>query len=234
MAALYLPHGELVAQAWLRGLAGVPTTGVGTTLPRDNETWAASGFVQIETVGGSPNIDVPIYQPVISVHCWANKANSSQPPWGKANQLAEQIRIGGYGGVDSLAPPARIVALAPNFQNARVMAAYALTEPRRIPADDARFAHYQFDMQFVYVPTILPATIGPAPIPDPSSASDAVVFYQNSPLATWTIFHNLGHAVHVTVWDSTGEVVYPEVDNPNLNVTVITFASPTTGTAIIG
>lgn len=230
----FLPHGELVAQAWLRGVWGVPANGVGTTLPKDNSTWEASGFVQIETVGGSPNVDVPVYRPVISIHCWANKANSSQPPWGKANQLAEQIRIAGYGSVDSYAPPERVVALAPNFQNARVMAAYALTEPRRINSDEARYAHYQFDMQFVYVPTFLPASIGPMPVPDPSSPEGGVVFYQTTPLATWTIFHNLGHEVHVTVWDSFGEVVYPEVDNPNLNVTVITFAAPATGTAIIG
>lgn len=230
----FLPHGELVAQAWLRGVWGVPTNGVGTTLPSDNETWAASGFVQIETVGGVPNGYVPVYQPIISIHCWANRPNSSQPPWGKANQLAEQIRIASYGGVDSYAPPQRVVALAPNFQNARVLAVNVLTEPRRFPADDARFAHYQFDTQFVYVPTFLPPNIGPLPVPDPSSPEDGVVFYQRTPSATWTIIHNLGHEVHVTVWDDTGEVVYPEVDNPSLNVTVVTFANPATGTAIIG
>lgn len=235
MTTLLLPHAELVMQAWLRGIDGVPSNGVGMALPRDNTAWATSGFVQIDgSVGGSPAIDNPIYRPVMSVRCWANKPGSSKPPWGKANQLAEIIKISGYGAVDAYAPPARVVQLAPGFQNARVMACYALTEPRRVPSDEARFAVYQLDMQLVYVPTTLPATIGPPPIGGGSGSSEAYVFRQDTPLATWTITHNLGHEVQVTVWDDAGEVVYPGVDNPSLNVTVITFANPSTGIAIIG
>ena len=234
MTALFLPHGELVAQAWLRGIEGVPTNGVGTTLPKDNSTWAASGFVQISIASGTPDPYNPIFNPVVSIDCWACAVNSSQPPWGKANQIAAIIQMAGYGSVDSLNSPQRVVALAPQYQNARVQTAYALTEPRRIPGDDARFARYQFDMQFVYVPTTLPGSIGPIPIPDPSSNDGGYIHYQNVPAATWIIVHNLGREVHVTVWDSTGEVVYPEVDNPNLNTTVVTFADPYTGTAIIG
>lgn len=230
----FLPHGELVAQAWLRSLEGIPSNGVGTNLPGDNTTWAASGFVQISTIGGTPGMYLPMANPVISIDCWANAAKSSQPPWGKANQLAERIRFAGYGGVDSLNVPQRIVALAPQYQNARVLAAYAVSEPRRMLNDEARFARYHMDMQFVYVPTDLPATLGPLPIPDPSAAIGGYVHYQQVPAVTWTITHNLGHEAHVTVWDDTGEVVYPETDNPSLNVTIVHFAAPTTGTAIIG
>jgi hypothetical protein len=233
----FLPHGELVMQAWLRGIDGVPTNGVGTTLPRDNTAWAASGFVQINgVVGGSPGVDTPVYRPVMSLQFWANRPGSSKPDWGKANQLAEIVKAAGYGAVDAYAPPARIVGLAPSFQNARVLACYALTEPRRIPADEARFALYQMDMQLVYVPTTLPATVAPPPVSGGGggTSNEAFVFRQDTPLATWSITHNLGREVQVTIWDDTGEVVYPVVDNPSLNVTVVTFANPATGTAIIG
>lgn len=234
MTALFLPHSELVAQAWIRQLQGVPTNGVGTTLPKDNTTWAASGFVQIGTVGGSPNEYLPVSNPVIGVEVWACAINSSQPPWGKANQIAEIIKAAGYGSADSLNNPQRVVALAPQYQNARVLAAYAITEPRRVPADDARFAHYNFNMQFIWTPTTLNASIGPAPVIDPANDLGGFIHYQTVPAANWIINHNLGHAIHVTIWDNTGEVVYPEVDNPSLNTTVVSFAAAATGTAIIG
>lgn len=234
MTVLLLPHGELVAQAWLRGLEGIPTNGVGTTLPKDNSTWAASGFVQIEIAGGTPGVYMPTSNPVISIKCFACAVNSSQPPWGKANQLAEIIKLSGYGSVDSYNSPQRVVALAPQYQNARVLGVYPLSEPQRMPSDEARFALYKIDMQFVYVPTTLNASIGPLPVPDPSSNSGGYLHYQTVPAANWIINHNLGHEVHVTIWDDTGEVVYPEVDNPSLNTTVVMFADPATGTAIIG
>ncbi len=165
---------------------------------------------------------------MITIRCWANRPGSAKPDWGKANQIAELIKIGGYGNVDSLAPAQRIVQLSPAFQNARVLAAYAVTEPRRIISDEARFAQYQMEMQFVYVPTDLPATTGPVmPI------SGKFIFHETTPSSSWIIHHNLGFEVQVTIWDDTGEVVYPEVDNPDLNTTVVTFAAPTTGTAII-
>jgi hypothetical protein len=234
MTALFLPHGELVAQAWLRGIEGVPTNGVGTTLPKDNSTWAASGFVQISVAGGTPDPYNPISNPVIGVDCYACTMNGSQPPWGKANQLVEIIKLSGYGTVDSLNPAHRVVALAPQYQNARVQTAYAITEPKRMPSDEARFARYHLDMQFSYVPTTLPGFIGPISVPDPSDGAGGFVHYQTIPAPQWILNHNLGHEAHVTVWDDTGEVVFPEIDNPSLNTTVIIFASPQTGTAIIG
>lgn len=234
MSTLFLPHGELVAQAWLRQLQGVPSNGVSTTLPKDNSTWAASGFVVIEVVGGTPDLYNPISNPVVSIKCYACSLNSSQPNWGKANQLAEIIKLNGYGTVDSVNNAQRVVGLAPQYQNARVLLAYPVSEPRRMPGDEARFALYQFEMQFVYVPTMLNASIGPIPVPDPAGSALGYTHYQTVPAASWIIDHNLGHVVHVTIWDSTGLVVFPTIDNPTLNRTVVTFSAPATGTAIIG
>lgn len=47
---------ELVAEAWLKAVVG---DRVSTSLPKDNTSWAASGFVTLTTVGGTPNAYVP-------------------------------------------------------------------------------------------------------------------------------------------------------------------------------
>jgi hypothetical protein len=146
----YLPHDELVAVAWLKGIPGVPATGVGTTLPGDNSTWAASGYLQVSVVGGSPDRDVPMHRPLIQVDSWAVNVNGAKPPWGKANQLAEVVVAAGYGRQDDAAPAQRIVTLPANYQQARVHAAYVVMAPRRILEDDARFARYQMDLQMAW------------------------------------------------------------------------------------
>lgn len=149
MTALKLPHDELVAVAWLKGVDGVPGSGVGTTLPGDGTTWAASGFVQVSgPVGGNPGMDVPLHRPVMQVDTWACNLGSAKPPWGKANQLAELIVAGCYGRGDDPAPAGRTVTLPSGYQNARVLSAYATTVPRRNQlVDDARMARYTFDLQ---------------------------------------------------------------------------------------
>jgi hypothetical protein len=44
-----------------------------------------------------------------------------------------------------------VVTLPAAYHNARVMAAWLLSEPRRIRDDPADFAHYQADLQLVWV-----------------------------------------------------------------------------------
>lgn len=136
---------DLVAVAWLRGVDGVPPDSVATTLPSNNSTWAASGFVQVTAIGGSPNPHLPVRMPVVGVDCWAVNPNSGRPPWGKANTLAEIIRDGtaGTGG--------RVVALPAVGLSARVLEAWLLTEPRRIRNDDASYARYSFDLALRWV-----------------------------------------------------------------------------------
>lgn len=68
--------------------------------------------------------------------------------------------------------------------------------------------------------------IGPA-------GGDPFIFDQTTPVATWTIDHNYGRRVSVDLIDDTGKVVFADIEHPTLNRTVITFPSPTTGTAFI-
>jgi hypothetical protein len=136
---------ELVAVAWLRGVPGVPADGVATTLPSDNSTWAASGFVQVTAVGGGPNPHLPVRASVVGVDCWAVNPGSGRPPWGKANSLAEAVRDG------TLGPSGRVVDLAAAGLSARVLEAYLLSEPRRVKGDAASYARYSFDMAMPWV-----------------------------------------------------------------------------------
>ena len=54
---------DLVAQAWLAGVPGLDGAMVASTLPSDVTGWAVSGFVQVTTVGGSPDAYVPMREP---------------------------------------------------------------------------------------------------------------------------------------------------------------------------
>jgi hypothetical protein len=86
---------------------------------------------------------------VFQVDCWASNPNSSKPPWGKAFALAETVIAGCYTLNPQLA--SRTVILPAAFENARVMSAFPLSEPRRIEADESSYARVQFDLQLNWV-----------------------------------------------------------------------------------
>lgn len=145
----FLPNADLVGVAWVGGIAGVSPGQVATILPEDNSSWSASGFVELTVVGGSPGVDGAHRGPVYEVSCWASNPNSSKAPWGKAFTLAELVIAGCY----PLNPmtASRTVTLPAGFENARVMSAYPLSEPRRIENDDSSYARVQFDLQLNWV-----------------------------------------------------------------------------------
>jgi len=146
---LHRPNSELVAVAWVRGVPGIPAGAVGTTLPGDSNAWP-DGFVQIGVVGGSPGRDVPERRPVLQLDFWA--AGGSRPAWGRANQLAERIVEHCYSSTVSAATPVqRFVALPAGYLGARVQTAEVLREPRRLPADEARYARYSLDLLLTWV-----------------------------------------------------------------------------------
>jgi len=146
----FYPHTELVAVAWLKGIPGVPSGAVGTTLPADAGAWP-EGFVQVSVVGGSKHRDVPQHEPVLQVDCWAVNPSGAKPPWGRANQLAERICQHCYGGINDPLPVQRVVTLPDGYQRARVQSAYVVAEPRRITADEARYARYSLGVQLFWV-----------------------------------------------------------------------------------
>lgn len=61
-------------------------------------------------------------------------------------------------------------------------------------------------------------------------------FYEHSqptPAGTWTIPHNLGRRVHVSVFDASGTEVKTDVDQASVNTAVLTFGAPFSGSAVL-
>ena len=126
---------ELVATAWLKTVVG---DRVATTLPKDNASWAASGFCTLVLAGGTPNMYVPLRDPAMGVECWAFNADSQKPPWNKAAALAEAV----LAACQDHEAIAQTVALPAGYPAAQVKSAYVTGEPRRIPDDPSSYARY--------------------------------------------------------------------------------------------
>jgi len=138
---------DLAAVAWIGSLPGLTPSMVATALPEDNTTWAASGFVVVKTVGGAPQMYVPLRQPVVSVDCYATSGAGNKAPWAQANNLAEAV-------VSACQAAASFGAVLPGpsgYPNMRVLQAHALQEPRRVFGDKSFYARYQFDLQLYWI-----------------------------------------------------------------------------------
>lgn len=134
---------DLVAVAWLK--LAVPGIGVATSLPAVDSALRTGGFVRALTVGGSPDLYVPMRAPVVSAECWAAPAvdGSTKVPWGRANALAEAVVAATYN------PALMGVELdLGDYPSARVHTVVALSEPRRIENDPANWARYDVDLLF--------------------------------------------------------------------------------------
>jgi hypothetical protein len=148
---------DLVAVAWLASLPGFGASMVGSILPRADSDgiipWAVTGFVQATGgVGGSPDKDVPLANPVVQIDCWATQSGSDLPPYAKANALAETIRWAcldqaNFGGA---------LTLRDGYAQARVKTAYLVTEPRRVYGDEADFGRYLTNLAMTWVEVTTP------------------------------------------------------------------------------
>jgi hypothetical protein len=142
---------DLVYVFWIKTIAGFTADGVGTALPPDDTTWAANGYVVVPTtVGGTPHSTIPLRRPVAQVECRAVIPGSGLPPWGKAADLAEQIRFATYDR-RNFGRSLPITLNGAVYPDAKVLSAKILTEPRRIYADAADYAGYQFDLALQWV-----------------------------------------------------------------------------------
>jgi hypothetical protein len=152
----FWPTGELVAIHWLKALsATLNPTLIGTILPGpDDETnnlsWGASAFAQVASVGGTPEIDLPLRHSVISVDTWAANVGKKRAPWGRSNNLAELI-VNAVWDLDENAVLYKRPVITPAaYRNALVHNAQA-TEPQRRPSDEANWAHYGFELTLDWV-----------------------------------------------------------------------------------
>lgn len=58
-------------------------------------------------------------------------------------------------------------------------------------------------------------------------------FTQSTPLATWTINHNLGFIPDVILVDGSGQELYAEIRHPSTNQCVVYHSAPYVGTAYL-
>jgi hypothetical protein len=75
---------------------------------------------------------------------------------------------------------------------------------------------------------------GPAGSGGGSGGSEqSLTFTQASASATWNITHNFGRYPAVMVVDSAGDLILADVSFTSVNVVIIRFSAPTTGSAYL-
>lgn len=147
------PTAELVGVAWLKSAVPYLENNVATVLPRERGGWAAKGFVTVYALGGDAENYFAWRNSVLSVSCWAVAEGSKQPPWNKAAQLAEQIRLSV---VDHPNVPRALAMPSAGYRLAAVRTAQILQQPRRIYADEGDLAHYQLDLELQWISAAKP------------------------------------------------------------------------------
>ena len=143
------PDAALVADAWLRLVAGVPASCIGPTLPAARKTpapaWVTQGFIQHTMVGGAPATEVQFRHPVVQLDFWAVTLDDRTAPWGRASALAETVFDATFGDVSQLD-----LVVPTGYDTPMLRTVLALQEPRKIPGDTAGFARFQFDAVFTW------------------------------------------------------------------------------------
>jgi hypothetical protein len=73
----------------------------------------------------------------------------------------------------------------------------------------------------------------PTPIPPPVDEDDSFTYYQNEPSSEWIIVHNMDEFPSVTVVNSVGEEVVPDIVYVDNNTLKVISAQPFSGTAYL-
>lgn len=146
MAVFVYASDEIVTRAWIAQLDGFTAGMVREILPRDNTTWAASGFVTVTPAGGSTVPEFRLESPVMLVQGWAMTPGFDRPPWEKARNLVLGVQAGTY------RREPWFIELPNCSENAVVKTAYAVSKPRRVYGDFGDYAGYTLDLVLNWVP----------------------------------------------------------------------------------
>lgn len=148
-AGPYLPTSDLVVVGWLGSrVPSIAPGQVATSLPKAVTSWADEGFVQVTLITGAAEVDVPqIRHAYAQLDLWATTPGSNKPPWNKAARLVELVRAATE--TQSYGAP---LALSGDYLDARVQAAYLITEPSRILGDPSGYARFTLDLAIDWVP----------------------------------------------------------------------------------
>jgi hypothetical protein len=146
---------EKVALGWAAGIFGTDMVGAQLPAPDSdgNLSWAASGYITLAAL--STGLGAHMYyrfdRPVVSFQCWAASPDTGRPPWGKAANLAETIRVQGCYANQPVS-----VTVPDASENARVLSSYLVSEPRRVYSDQGDYAAFVVDVQLFWVATPKP------------------------------------------------------------------------------
>lgn len=155
MSSPLLPNSMLVAKHWLLAAVDGVNSNVATTLP--DQPWPDDQFIQVMNVGGAPDIDNPMFHPVVGVNIYAVKPGSTKPPWGKAAQFGMKVVQACY--VKPYAPDGQTrVVLPGSYDDAIVTSVYPVSDLREVPSDPSQYAVYSVDLVLTWVPASLVVT----------------------------------------------------------------------------
>lgn len=155
MATIVYATPEKVALGWAAGIFGAGMVGPQLPAPADDGSlsWASTGYVTLAALsaGLGPHMYYRFDRPVVSFQCWAANPDTGQPPWGRAANLAETIRVQG-----TYANQPVSVTVPDASENARVLSSYLVSEPRKVYGDLGDYAAYVVDVQLFWVATPKP------------------------------------------------------------------------------
>lgn len=142
---------ETVAVAWLR--TG-PTAGAGTAtvLPKDPLAWPLVGtariFTQVTDVSGTPDVYTGLRESLLQWDVWAVQPSSNRARWDAASATAGIL-------LQSLYAPGcsrdLSAELPPQYAASRVLSAWPVGTPRRIPDDPSGYARYTLDVRMAWI-----------------------------------------------------------------------------------
>jgi hypothetical protein len=150
--ATYPANTDLAVQAWISSLPAFNAGMVGAELPEkaeQNTSLIASGFITAFTVGGTPELYVPLRQPVVQIDTWGFPvAAGRKPMWDRANHLAEQLVAACYNGTNL---ETNLPLNRNGYGTVRMLQAHPLQEPHRVYSDRGYRARFRFDLQAYWI-----------------------------------------------------------------------------------
>lgn len=154
-AGPYLPTAALVAVAWIgQRVPGITAGMTSTRLPRDLGTWAVNGFAQVTIVPGLTEVDSGgRRRATVQIDAWginlaADGSAGTKPAVNKATRIAELIVRATEDDIQAFGRP---VTLPDDYLDARVLAAYTMTDPSPVPDDPSGFGRVTFDLALDWV-----------------------------------------------------------------------------------
>jgi hypothetical protein len=147
LPTIALPTAELVAVAWVRQYVPELNGIVATSLPRETEKWAGTGFVTVRALpGGVYNPSGTKRSSMVQVDAWwsatSGTSSSTKPQWGKANQLIEVLLAATEEGAVYSTP----LDLPADTRGAVVLAVYPAGDPQKVEDDPSGYARYTMDL----------------------------------------------------------------------------------------